>query len=245
MDKNNFQQLLDRLRELSHKGPIEAQGSGSNAIGKTLQNALGIQHTVTDKNKLLDFVVTGTNIHGNTRTNLFARVPTWSLSEVKSSTEIVARYGRNDPNGRYAKSLFCTVDASSPNTFGLQLLCNRVSKVLAEGFFDGKRMNKFAEWQTSHLEQKLNSLDNTVIVSAIKSNHNGQAHFHFVRAEFLLSPSIDAFFQLIDIGAITLDHLISLPFDKSVAREQGPLFKMQPQARETLFRSYSKIDLME
>ena len=244
MDENNFQQILDRLRRLSEKGPIPAQGSGSNAIGKTLQNALGIQHTVTTKNQLLGFVVTGTNIHGKTRTNLFARVPDWTVSGVKSSTEIVNRYGKEDPNGKYARSLFCTVDASSPNSFGLQLLCDRAKMSLAEAHTNGDAIDKFAEWRTSHLKKKLDGLDNTVIVSALRTVQNNQPHFHFVRAEFLLSPSLDAFFHLLDIGAISLDHLISLPFDRKVAREQGPLFKMRPEARENLFMSYSKIDLL-
>lgn len=244
MSENNFQKILDRLKRLSERGPIAAKSTGSNAIGKTLQDALGIQHTVTTKNSLLGFVVTGTNIHGNTRTNLFARVPDWTLSDVKSSTEIVNRYGKEDPNGKYARSLFCTVDTSSPNSFGLQLFCDRGHMSLSEAYVDGDKIDKFAEWRTSHLKQKLDGLDNTVIVSALRTIQNGQPHFHFVRAEFLLSPSIDVFFHLIDIGAISLDHLISLPFDKAVGREQGPLFKMRPQARESLFQSYSRIDLL-
>jgi len=237
-------QIIDKLRRISELGPVESVSSGANGIGKTLQHLLNIEHTTTRKNNLGGMVINATSIKTISRTNLFAAVPDWSTSKVKSSTEILERYGRDDPTGKYEKSLFCTVSATEPNSFGLKLECNRNSQTLSESYIKDETKINFATWDSSKLNKKLMALDKTVIVSAIKQKKNDVDHFHYVQAELLSNPEISSFFQLVDVGAITLDHLISRVSGKKVAREQGPLFKMKQEVREVLFSHYAKINLM-
>jgi hypothetical protein len=58
-------------------------------------------------------------------------------------------------------------------------------------------------------------------------------------------PELEKFIELIESGAITLDHLISLKQGANTAREQGPMFKIAPQAVELLHGPVKKIDLMD
>ena len=43
-------EVLKDLKCLSLKGPIKSIGEGSNAIGRTLQSELNIEHSTTSKN---------------------------------------------------------------------------------------------------------------------------------------------------------------------------------------------------
>lgn len=244
MTSVNKEQIIEKLRRVSELGPVKSISSGTNSIGKTLQNLLDIEHTTTKKNNFGGFVVTSTSLKANNRTNLFAAVPDWSKSKLKSSTEILENYGREDLTGKYEKSLFCTVNSKEPNSFGLKLECDRKSQILSECHISNKIKFDFVTWDTNKLNQKLMALDQTIIVSAIKQKKNDVNYFHYVQAEILSKPEITSFFQLVDVGAITLDHLISRVSGKKVAREQGPLFKMKQEVREVLFSNYSKINLM-
>ena len=117
------QKLIVALKSLSLMGPVLAVGSGSNSVGKTMQNYLGIQHKVIERNKLFGYTITSTLGKSNSgrRTNLFACVPDWNLYTYKSSTEFVMQLGREDTDRGYQKSLFCTVNSLIKNSFGLQL----------------------------------------------------------------------------------------------------------------------------
>lgn len=244
MIENSREQILNKLKDISELGPVPSVASGANGIGKTLQHLLNIEHTVSKKNNLGGMVITATSMNSNNRTNLFAAVPDWPTSLVKSSAEILDKYGREDLSGKYEKSLFCTVNSIEPNSFGLKLVCNRKNHTLSEVHISEDSEVQFIRWDTNKLNSKLMALDKTVIVSAIKKKKQGVDYFHYVQAEILSKPDISSFFQLVDVGAITLDHLISRRFGSKAAREQGPLFKMKQDVREVLFSNYSKINLL-
>jgi hypothetical protein len=74
---------------------------------------------------------------------------------------------------------------------------------------------------------------------------NGQKAFHYRYLDILGSPKLEAFKDLLDDGAITLDHLISMKVGSSVAREQGPLFKISASARGELYGNPYRIDLTD
>lgn len=104
-----YEEILHDLKELSLLGQIKAVASGANSVGKTLQHALNIQHKTTAKNQYKGWTITTTTMKSGSRTNLFASVPDWNISLIKSSTELVEKYGVEDTTGKYARKLFCTV----------------------------------------------------------------------------------------------------------------------------------------
>lgn len=238
-----FEEVLSDLKKLSLKGPIKAVGQGSNAIGRTLQNELNIGHSTTSRNQYKGFVISSTSSKSN-RTNLFAKVPDWEKSEIKSSKEMLDLYGVEDPKGKYLKKLFCSVNSLEPNNFGLIFVVDKFSKVLQEKYFDKEQKKSIATWNTEQLFQKLMKLDKTIVISANLFKKKDGNYFHFRFAEFMLEPSIENFFELLDYGAITMDHLISLKKGTNV-RDQGPIFKISKNSKKDLFYDYQKFDLMD
>ena len=238
-----FEEVLNDLKKLSLKGPIKAVSQGSNAIGKTLQSELNIGHSTTSRNQYKGFVISSTSSKSN-RTNLFAKVPDWEKSEIKSSKEMLDLYGVEDPKGKYLKKLFCSVNSLEPNNFGLIFVVDKFSKVLQEKYFDKGEKKSIAIWSTEQLFQKLIKLDKTIVISANLFKKKDGNYFHFRFAEFMLEPSIENFFELLDYGAITMDHLISLKKGTNV-RDQGPIFKISKNSKKELFYDYQKFDLMD
>jgi hypothetical protein len=244
VDKDE-ERLLDALSSLAKLGPIEASGGGPNVVGKILQDKLGIRHSTTKRNTLFNYTVTSTSARLNSggRTNLFACVPDWKSSVLKSSKELVEKLGREDLSRGYARSLFCTTTSHGPNGFGLFLKVDPDKRTLEEwaGSSGGERL---VVWDVARLEKKLASLGKTAIVTALPIDINGKKAFQYRYVDLLGLPEISSFLDLLENGSITIDHCISIKLGKTAAREQGPLFKVRAQAREELYRDVKRIDLM-
>ena len=240
-----IEEVLSDLKRLALKGPIKSVASGSNAIGKTLQAELGIQHTTTTRNQYKGFTITSTSLRGANRINLFARVPDWRNSPVSSSKQILDLYGKDDESGKYQRSLFCTVSALELNTIGLKLSVNEREQELTEWHHSEDQKSLVARWNAQQIKTKLIGLDKSVTVSASVQKKSDGQYFHYQLAEFTMRPTYEKFLQQIRFGSITLDHLISMSFGTDVAREQGPLFKISKDAKPDLFEDYKKFDLLD
>jgi len=244
--ENSIRDILQKLRTISDMGFVPAVGSGSNSIGKTLQALLGIEHGVKTRNTLKGFTVTASS-SASRKTNLFACVPDWEKSHFNSTTEFVRAYGLEDKGRGYKAAIFCTVDGVRPNsTFRLKLHVEKPHKRLHEVHFDKDGTEKrILTWSDEKLDNKIKSLGNHAIVSAIRSKTgSGEPSFHFRYVDFLVGPDPYKFYELIDEGGITVDHLISLRDGESSAIEKGPLFKINKEARPSLFSEIYRYDLM-
>jgi len=244
---NEEKKILEVLTALSRKGPIEAVGKGSNAVGKTLQHALGIKHSTTSRNSLYGYTITATTSRTSSsgRTNLFACVPHWEESNFKSSKDLVESFGRVDLSKGYAKSLFCTINSFGPNGFGLMLKADREFKSLEESYVKDDIQQPVVSWDVKKLKRKLIDLGNMVIVSALPVDLSGGKAFHYRYVDILSDPDIEVFLELIQDGVITVDHCISKKVGSNVAREQGPLFKIRADSRDSLYRQVQRVDLMD
>ena len=150
-----YEEILNDLKELSLLGQIKAVGSGANSVGKTLQKALNIPHTTNAKNQYKGWTITSTTMKSGSRTNLFASVPDWDTSLIKSSTELVDKYGVEDTTGKYVRKLFCTVKSERPNSFGLKLRVNRVKQSISEIYEAENDSTKLCQWDIGKIKQKL------------------------------------------------------------------------------------------
>ena len=119
----NKDRLLQELSVLARRGAIDALGSGSNAVGKTLQYHLKIEHGTNTRNKKYGFTVTGTSARSGRKTNLFACVPNWKASAVDSSNALTDLVGRPDEGAAIPPRYFAL--STHPNGFGL-MLCIRI-----------------------------------------------------------------------------------------------------------------------
>lgn len=239
--------LLGELRILAKRGPIRAIGTGSNSIGKTLQSSLGIAHSVRSRNSKYGYTITSTRSYRRSagRTNLFACVADWEQSNIKSSTELADRFGRPNPQRGYISSLFCTTSALNSNSFGLRLSVDLNEQRLSEIYVSDSSESALLYWDTDMLAAKLKKLGQSAIVTGLPVEQGDSTAFHFRYVEILGEPRLPIFLELLAEGAITIDHCISRKDGSSSAREQGPLFKIRGDARDYLYGSIERIDLLE
>ena len=239
--------ILKELSKLSKLGPIVSVNTGSNAVGKLLQESLNISHSTSKRNSFHNYTISATTskLNSTGRTNLFACVPNWQSSPFKSSKEIVESFGRENLSRGYSKCLFCSVTSQGPNGFGLVLRIDRHKPSIEEWYVSEKEQYLVASWSISKLMYKLGLLNKTAIITALPIEIRDKKAFHYRYVDLLKNPDFINFIDLIENGSITMDHCISIKTDKNSAREQGPLFKIRSNAREDLYQNIKRIDLMD
>jgi hypothetical protein len=244
MTTPNRSDLMARLAEICQRGPIDQVAFGANAVGKTLQAALGVQHQTTSRNSVCGYTVTATQgvRNSSSRTNLFASVAAWKDSPVKSSGELLEICGRRDEIKGYEKSLFCTSSTAGPNGFGLYLAVN--GPYLEERLIKEDDDRLLLKWSIASLIDLLVEKQGMVaIVTAMRVTRNDRTAFHYRYVEIFEDLNTSMFEALLASGSISVDHLISRKPTSNTAREQGPLFKIRGDSRSLMYQKRDSIDL--
>ena len=228
------EELLARLRDISAAGLIRATCTGSTAVGRSIETALGIH---INSNRLPDYK--GIEIKSGrssltkqaTRATLFACVPDWTLSNLKSSAEILNRYGYE--RGDVFK-LYCTVSARRANPQGLQLTVDSAQRWLREISVKAPAA-EVAIWKLTRLEERLSEKHReTFWVTAQVERIRGREYFRLQSVTHTRNPNLPQMERMLGDGTITLDHLIKRqPSGKT--SEKGPLFKIEPKRIRELF----------
>ena len=227
-------ELLRRLRELSAMGPLQAVCAGTTAIGRTIELALGIainsRRDPDFKGIEIKSSRTPRSNRQRNRITLFACVPDWPLSRLKSSAQILDQYGYQRSG---VNKLYCQVATGKPNSQLLQLEVDKVNDWLRE--FAAKRPREdVVVWTLDKLHGRLMGKHReTFWIKARSEQVRGREWFHLESVHHTRSPSIVAFDELLDDGAITVDHLIKR--DGRKISEKGPLFKIESQRVSDLF----------
>lgn len=238
------EELLSSLRDLANQGPVPAVGHGDTAVGKTLLARLGIPMTSSKKAQFKGIALTarrGSKAKDINRVNLFAKVPDWNVSVLKSSRELLDAYGYGSGDER---RLNCTVSAKQPNGQGLFLAVDWELGHLVERHRSIRGETKdVVAWQLAGLEARLvKGQSASAWIVAVPSLRNGEEFFHFRYVTIAGSPRAKELPRLLEMGTVTLDHLISA--SGSRAAEKGPLFKIQPRNVEALFPATPSFDLL-
>ncbi|TAG27935.1 MAG: hypothetical protein EAZ36_06250 [Verrucomicrobia bacterium] len=227
-------ELRNLLADLANRGPLKAIGHGTTAIGRTLEHFLGIP---PNSSKLPDFkgieiksgrtAITG----GEPRAQLFARVPDWQLSRFKSVSEFLRECGY-DRDG--ARSLRCTVSSLRQNPQGLVL---RVTNQLLEECSRKHNASPVLVWRMADLETALMQKHReTFWLHARSLQRKGTEFFELLSATHTRNPVPGQLARLLDVGGVTVDHMISEKTPGGLATEKGPSFKMQRERLAELFR---------
>ncbi len=224
-------ELLSLLQKISVNGPVPALLNADTAIGRTLEALLGIN---INSSKMPDYkgieLKSYRDKRGNRKT-LFAQVPDWSMSNFKSSAEILNSFGYY--RGEDLK-LYCTVSSLGKNSQGLSLrMESKINQLLEHS--DRQNIGDFVVWELNKLHNRLLEKHNeTFWIAADSLFIDKKEHFLFKKIEHTKKPIISQFDLLLEQGIITLDHLIKKKPTKSVV-EKGPLFKIKPNALGLLF----------
>lgn len=236
------QELLGRLRALASAGPLVSvmEEYADTAIGRTIEHALGISMNSRSEPDFKGIELKSSRIRpsGNKHT-LFAKVPDWDISNLKSSGEIVERFGYStDRDFR----LYCTVSSRGANPQSLYLSLNRRDSVLDENSTRPGQRN-VAAWRLKSLQKALcEKHAETFWISAISDRSGRRETFQIRTVEHTRSPIMAQFELLLEQGHITVDHLIKRRANGKVS-EGGPLFKVSRRAFPLLFPPSQRYEL--
>lgn len=233
-------ELLGLLRKVAKMGPVPAMLKADTAIGRTLENLIGININSSKKPDYKGIEIKSFRDERGNRKSLFAQVPDWSLSKFKSSSEILNNFGYS--RGTDFK-LYCTVSTLVRNSQGLKLNMNTKINQLVENS-DKAGVGDFVVWALETLHKRLLEKHNeTFWIAADSIQIDGKEHFLYKKAEHTRKPLVSQFDILLQQGIITLDHLIKRTITGKVV-EKGPLFKIKPSGLGLLFPPSKVYDLL-
>ncbi len=225
-------ELLNRLVAIVNRGPLKAVCSGDTAVGRTLETALGI---AINSSKAPDFKGIEIKSHRKhakreNRQTLFAQVPDWKISSLKSSAEILDAFGYERDGVR---KLYCEVSTRVWNSQGLRFRLAISPDRLIEY---SKNQGDVVCWSLEKLHARLlEKHRETFWVETKSAFEEGHEFFKLVSVTHSRAPSTASFDNLLETGFITMDHLVSRKSGKVC--EKGPLFKIEKSALPDLFLS--------
>lgn len=224
--------LLNRLREIANRGPLESVCEGDTSVGRSIETALGIQ---INSNKNPDFQGIEIKSFRSTKPKtglitLFSKTPDWTRSQVKNSRDYLALAGYNR-NGM--RRLYCSVFATQQNSLKLQLNLNQSANDLEEIFFDAPK-KIIAVWGMNNLHNEFRRKHNeTFWVSAETEKVQGKEQFRLKSVIHTQKPLVTQFDSLIVQGQICLDHTIKEKDGRVV--DKGYLFRIRSAKMPELF----------
>jgi len=218
-------ELLNKLVKLNKLGPIETLVDSDTGVGRTLEKYLGIEMNSSKSPDYKGIELKAYRKNRGIRKTLFAQVPNWSLSKLKSSKEILYNFGYH--RGEILK-LYCTITCLKRNSQGLRLRVDDDKALLFENSNKDK-LSDFLVWEFEILQNRLlNKHKETFWIESKSTFIRGKEHFIYTTVMHTKSPSASQFTPLLEQGDITVDHLISEKLGKVV--EKGPLFKIREKA---------------
>lgn len=230
-------ELLARLRVIAKAGTLPSimAGPADTAIGRTLEDALGIRMNANRapdyKGIELKAYRRAASASRENRKTLFAKVPNWDISKFKSSAEILDAFGYKREKDF---KLYCTMSTQKANSQGLIFKFNTSGEQLDECSTKSE-IGAFASWLMDDLKKCLVEKHNETFWIGAKSHQiGGKEHFDFLDVRHTRKPITSQFDILIEQGEITMDHLIKRN-DKGRVTEKGPLFKINTGALDLLF----------
>lgn len=224
-------ELLIKLRKISQRGAIPSMVDADTSVGRTLENALGINMNSSREPDYKGIELKSFRSNRGNRKNLFAQVPDWNLSHFKSSVEILDNFGYWRENDF---KLYCTVSTLKSNSQGLILRMDTDIKQLIENS-DKPKIGDFVVWTLDKLHSRLlEKHRETFWVEAKSTVIDGQEHFLYTEVEHTKKPITSQFDILVEQGIITLDHSIKRN-SKGKVVEKGPFFKIKQTGLDLLF----------
>ena len=233
-------ELLGMLRKVAQRGAIPSMLEADTSVGRTLETVLGIPINSSKQPDYKGIELKSFRTNKGNRKNLFAQVPNWKLSKIKSSAAILDNFGywREEDF-----KLYCTVSALKPNPQGLSLKVDADIQHLIEKS-EQKEIGDFVVWTLEKLHNRLlEKHRETFWVSAESIRIDGKEHFLYKEVEHTRKPIVSQFDLLLEQGIITVDHLIKRN-SKGKVVEKGPLFKIKPNSLNLLFPPSEKYSLV-
>jgi len=230
-------ELLLLMRKIASKGFIQCDFRGDTAVGRLLEYELGIPINSSTKPDYKGIEIKSFRGGRNNRKGLFAQVPNWNLSKLKSSKEILDHFGY-DREG--IRKLNCTVNTLTFNSQGLRLKLMDEPEWLVEY---SSTEGEIVVWEMEKLRQRLIEKHSETFWVEAQTRREGNKEFmKFVKVEHTKEPIASQFSIVLSQGKINLDHVIKEKGNSAV--EKGPLFKLEHNSLGLLFPPSKTYDLL-
>ena len=228
------EELLTKLKKISASGTIRASTvalKADTAVGMAVEEALGIKPNSSKNPDYKGIELKAARNLSKNRSTLFAQVADWSDSNLKSSAEMVDKYGYERDNDL---KLYCTVKTKTSNSQGLILIVDEENDLVWESH---DKDGKLLVWTGALLRQRLKEKHGETFWIEAESitNEGGCEYFKLKKIIHTKNPLTNQLLPMIREGFITLDHLIKRKNKTGNAQEKGPLFKIQPDKLHLLF----------
>lgn len=202
-------------------------------VGRLLEELLGIPANSSRSPDYKGIEIKAGRSRSTTRQTLFAKVPDWSISHLKSSAAILDAFGY-ERGERHARQLRCTVSSKKLNTQGLYLALNNEQSQLVEAS-NKPEIPKVVAWRIQDLKNALQKKHPETFWVTASSRHAGESEeFRYDHILHTKKPMVNALPALLDSGVVTVDHLITRSLEGHV-KEQGPLFRIWRKDMDLLF----------
>lgn len=228
------EELLQMLRRISGIWHLGRSGNRLDSeVGRLLEELLDIRANSSRAPDFKGIEIKASRERSHTRQSLFAQVPDWTTSPLKSSAEILDAFGYvRDP--RYQRQLRCSMRSGAPNGQGLYLLVEEAHERLTEASVN-EEVPHVAYWPMDGLKRALLAKHpETFWIKAATKLEGSRELFRYERAVHTKMPMAANLPTLLDSGVITVDHLISRNLAGRVV-EKGPLFKIRRADMDLLF----------
>lgn len=239
------EELLALLMDYQYQW-IDTNLRADTAIGRQVEALLGID---MNDSPLPDYkgieLKSFRSQRPSIKKNLFCKVPDWDISYLKSSAEIVGKYGYMSGGIKsYRNTLYC----KAPNSQNLRLNMNYPDDLLEieEDCWGGenvfKKVADVAVWRLQTLHQCLLTKHHETFWIEVDTRigDRGQEQFMFNKIEHTRNPIVSQFDILLEQSMITVDLLLGRPkVDLETGRPKkggdAVSFKIKKNAANLLF----------
>ncbi|MBU5444911.1 MvaI/BcnI family restriction endonuclease [Paenibacillus sp. MSJ-34] len=213
-------------------------------VGETLENYLGISPNSIAKADFKGAIeLKCKRAGGGNLDTLFSMVPNWDISKLKSSTDIMLKYGY--PSNKYSGyyDLYVTV-SNIPNNQGLFLVADDEDQIIYQRSMINGIINEVCSWEYSAVKHKLQEKHpKTAWLVAEEKVINGEIHFNYNHIQLTQRPIFSQFTTLINQGIITYDWRGRVRTDRTGYKDKGHCYRIAPRNRNLLFGETSDITL--
>lgn len=230
------QELRQGLESISAKGFIPSMRAGDTGVGYTLETLLGIDANSSKSPDYKGIELKSRRVRGGKasgRSTLFAKTPDWSRSRLKSSRQILEKFGYENDDGRL--QVYCTIH-SHPNPLGIYAVAIEEDDLLVHfaGGGDGAEPVEVVRWSIQVLRDSLLAKHReTFWVEAECRLEGGVEEFHFIRALHTRLPLAANIAALIKSSHLTTDYAIKR--EGTRVSDKGYLFRMAAGSRKLIF----------
>lgn len=239
-------ELITEVRHITNNGWVKSIRPNNKPApkdaGETLESILGIKPNNSGAADYKGLIELKTKISKTTKNTLFCLVPDWETSLIKSTAEMVLKYGYDSHKYAEFKDLYITVN-HKPNNQGLYLdIDDNNLLVLQNHQVNNEKITTTCNWKYNVLKDALlKKHPSTIWIYAEFKIENHITYFRYNTFELTKNPIFSQFLLLIQEGEITYDWRARVKKDGSRAKDKGNAFRISNRSRNQLFDATVKI----